>query len=93
MARRYEDDDERTYTDVVNYLRQAEPEQYEAFKQFFSEMKNGERKKIIGLPGIMRALEDSEPGALPLMDSVNSDENETDTPQEATGTYLHNGKS
>ncbi len=93
MARRYEDDDERTYTDVVNYLRQAEPEQYEAFKQFFSEMKNGERKKIIGLPGILRALEDSESGELPLMDSTDSEEDQADTPLEATGTYLHNHKS
>ena len=93
MASHYGDDDERTYTDVVNYLRQAEPEQYEAFKQFFSELKKGERQKIVGLPGILRALEDSESGALPSMDCTENDEKQTDSPLQATGTYLLNGKS
>ena len=93
MASQFGDEDERTYTDVVNYLRQAEPEQYEAFKQFFSEMKKGDRQKIIGLPGILRALEDSEPEELSLMDSTDSDQNETNLPLEATGTHSRNGKS
>jgi len=52
------DAEERTYVDVLNYLRQAEPDQIAAFRKYFSSCKKKDKDRIVGLDGIMRALEE-----------------------------------
>jgi len=52
------DAEERTYTDVLNYLRQAEPDQIAAFRKYFSSCKKTDKDRIVGLDGIMRALDE-----------------------------------
>ncbi len=53
-----EDAEERTYADVLNYLRQAEPDQVAAFRKYFQTCKKTDKDKIVGLTGILRALEE-----------------------------------
>lgn len=55
-----EDTEDRTYTDVLSYLRQAEPDQIAAFRKYFRSCKKKDKDRIVGLDGIMRALSEVE---------------------------------
>ncbi|MCZ6559288.1 MAG: hypothetical protein O6931_00160 [Gammaproteobacteria bacterium] len=52
------DPEDRTYTDVLSYLRQAEPDQVAAFRKYFRSCKKKDKDRIVGLDGIMRALDE-----------------------------------
>ncbi|MCH9025980.1 MAG: hypothetical protein IIA05_02550 [Proteobacteria bacterium] len=54
------DKEDRTYTDVLSYLRQAEPGQVAAFSKYFRSCKKKDKDRIVGLDGIMRALKEVE---------------------------------
>lgn len=54
------DPEDRTYTDVLSYLRQAEPGQVAAFRKYFTSCKKKDKDRIVGLNGIMRALNEVE---------------------------------
>ena len=54
------DAEDRTYADVLTYLRQAEPDQVEAFRKYFLGCKKKEKDRIVGLDSIMRALDEVE---------------------------------
>ncbi len=55
-----EEPEDRTYTDVLSYLRQAEPDQVEAFRKYFSSCNEKDKDRIVGLASIMRALNEVE---------------------------------
>ncbi len=52
--------EDRTYEVVLSYLRQAEPDQVEAFRKYFLGCKNKDKDRIVGLDAIMRALNEVE---------------------------------
>ena len=54
------DAEDRTYADVLTYLRQAEPDQVEAFRKYFSSCNEKDKDRIVGLASIMRALNEVE---------------------------------
>ncbi len=54
------DAEDRTYVDVLSYLRQAEPDQVAAFRKYFRSCKKKDKDRIVGLDGIMRALSEVE---------------------------------
>ena len=56
----FDDKEERTYVDVLNYLRHAEPDQFAAFRKYFENCKKKDRDSIVGLGGIMRAIAEVE---------------------------------
>ncbi len=54
------DAEDRTYVDVLSYLRQAEPDQVAAFRKYFSSCKKKDKDRIVGLESILRALNEVE---------------------------------
>ncbi len=52
--------EDRTYEDVLSYLRQADPDQVAAFRKYFLGCKKKDKDRIVGLEAIMRALDEVE---------------------------------